>query len=48
LKPEFRQYARQIVDNAQVLASELQNHGFRIVSGGTDNHLVLVDVFGSF
>lgn len=48
LQPEFRQYAQQVVDNAKVLASELQNHGFRIVSGGTDNHLVLVDVFGSF
>ena len=48
LQPDFRKYAQQIVDNAKVLASELHNHGFRIVSGGTDNHLVLVDVFGSF
>jgi len=48
LQPDFRQYARQVVDNAKILATELQNHGFRIVSWGTDNHLVLVDVFGSF
>ena len=48
LQPEFRQYAQQVVDNAKVLASELQNHGFKIVSWGTENHLVLVDVFGSF
>lgn len=48
LKPEFKVYARQVVDNARVLASELQNHGFKIISGGTDNHLMLVDVFGSF
>ncbi|MDD4150995.1 MAG: serine hydroxymethyltransferase [Candidatus Gracilibacteria bacterium] len=48
LKPEFKVYARQVIDNARVLASELQNHGFKIISGGTDNHLILVDVFGSF
>lgn len=48
LKPEFKVYARQVVDNARVLASELQNHGFKIISGGTDNHLMLVDVFWSF
>jgi glycine hydroxymethyltransferase len=44
LKPEFRQYAAQIVANAKVLAEELQQRGFRLVSGGTDNHLLLVDV----
>lgn len=48
LKPEFKQYARQVVDNAKVLAEELMNHGFQITSNGTDNHLILVDVFGSF
>jgi glycine hydroxymethyltransferase len=45
LRPEFRTYAAQIVANAQVLAEGLQQAGFRIVSGGTDNHLMLVDVF---
>jgi glycine hydroxymethyltransferase len=45
LRPEFKTYAAQIVANAQVLASALKEAGFRIVSGGTDNHLMLVDVF---
>jgi glycine hydroxymethyltransferase len=45
LGPEFKTYAAQIVANAQVLASALQEAGFRIVSGGTDNHLMLVDTF---
>ena len=45
LRPEFRTYAAQIIANAQVLAQCLQQAGFRIVSGGTDNHLMLVDVF---
>jgi glycine hydroxymethyltransferase len=44
LEPEFADYARQVVDNAQVLADELQAHGFELVSGGTDTHLVLVDL----
>ncbi len=44
LKPEFKHYARQIIDNAQTLAEALQSQGFRLVSGGTDNHLLLVDV----
>lgn len=48
LQPDFRQYAQQVVQNAKILATELQSHGFKIVSWGTDNHLVLVDVFGSF
>ena len=43
--PEFAAYQRQIVKNAARLASALQTAGFRIVSGGTDNHIVLVDVF---
>lgn len=43
-KPEFRQYARQIVDNARALAAGLQSHGVRIVSGGTDNHQVIIDL----
>jgi glycine hydroxymethyltransferase len=45
MEPAFKQYQRQIVANAQRLASILSGHGFRLVSGGTDNHLMLVDVF---
>ena len=45
LRPEFRAYAAQIVANAQALAEGLQAAGYRLVSGGTDNHLMLVDVF---
>jgi len=45
LQPEFRDYARQVVANAKVLAQSLADEGFRIISGGTDTHLVLVDVF---
>ena len=45
LRPEFRTYAAQTVSNAKVLAAALQEAGFRIISGGTDNHLMLVDVF---
>lgn len=45
LQPEFREYQKQIVLNARVLAEALAGEGFRIVSGGTDNHLMLVDVF---
>ena len=44
LKPEFREYSKQIIANAQTLAEELTKHGYRLVSGGTDNHLLLVDV----
>jgi len=44
LKPEFKEYGRQVVKNAAVLAEELIKQGFRLVSGGTDNHLILVDV----
>jgi glycine hydroxymethyltransferase len=45
LQPEFRDYARQVVTNAKVLAETLASEGFRIISGGTDTHLMLVDVF---
>lgn len=48
LKPEFKTYAKQVVKNAQFLASELMNSWFKIVSNWTDNHLILVDVFWSF
>jgi glycine hydroxymethyltransferase len=45
LQPEFRDYAKQVVGNAKVLAETLAAEGFRIISGGTDTHLMLVDVF---
>jgi glycine hydroxymethyltransferase len=45
LRPEFARYAAQTVANAKVLAAALEEAGFRIISGGTDNHLMLVDVF---
>ncbi len=45
LKPEFRAYQQQVLANAQTLAASLQDAGLRIVSGGTDNHLMMVDVF---
>jgi len=45
LRPEFKDYAHQVVANAKVLAASLQEAGYRIISGGTDNHLMLVDVF---
>jgi glycine hydroxymethyltransferase len=45
LRPEFKTYAAQTVANAKTLALALQEAGFRIISGGTDNHLMLVDVF---
>jgi len=45
MQPEFRDYARQIVANAKVLAETLAAEGFRVISGGTDTHLMLVDVF---
>jgi glycine hydroxymethyltransferase len=46
LQPEFKQYAAQVIANAKVLAEEMQAAGFRVISGGTDTHVVLVDVFG--
>jgi glycine hydroxymethyltransferase len=48
LKPEFKDYAAQIVKNAAVLADELQQRGFQLVTGGTSNHLILADVYKSF
>ena len=44
LKPEFKVYCQQIIKNAQVLAEELTRRGYRLVSGGTDNHLMLIDL----
>jgi len=43
-EPEFKEYAQQVVKNAQVLAQTLINHGFNLVTGGTDNHLILIDL----
>ena len=45
LEPEFKQYAQQVVVNARVLAETLMGQGYRVISGGTDTHLMLVDVF---
>lgn len=47
LQPEFTEYAKQVVKNCAALASELTKLGFKLVSGGTDNHLILVDIYGS-
>lgn len=44
LKPEFKIYSGQVVENAKAMAAQLQNRGLKIVSGGTDNHLMLVDL----
>ena len=47
LKPEFAEYSKQVIKNAQALAAALAAKGYRVISGGTDNHLMLVDIFGS-
>ena len=47
LDPSFKEYAKQIIKNCQALANELKRLGFKLVSDGTDNHLILVDIFGS-
>ncbi len=47
LKPEFQEYAAQIIRNARKLSDLMQSRGYRVVSGGTDNHLILLDAFGS-
>lgn len=47
LKPEFRKYAKQVILNAKTLEKELKKYKFKLMFGGTDNHMVLVDVFGS-
>src|SRR5205085_8920654 len=44
MQPEFKEYARQVIVNARALAEALAAEGFRIVAGGTDNHLMLVDL----
>ena len=48
LQPEFKDYAEQIVKNAKKLAEELQKRGFKLVTGGTSNHLILADIHSSF
>lgn len=47
-QPEFASYAQAIVDNAKVLATELQKGGLKLITGGTSNHLILADVYSSF
>lgn len=44
LRPEFSQYAQKVVANARLLASELNKHGFNVLTGGTDNHLLIIDL----
>jgi glycine hydroxymethyltransferase len=44
LSDEYKEYIKQVVKNAKVLAEELKNYGFRLISGGTDNHLILIDL----
>lgn len=48
LQPEFKIYAQQVVKNAQFLAEELSKRGFKLVTGGTKNHLILIDIYASF
>lgn len=48
LQPEFKIYAQQVVKNAHFLAEELSKRGFKIVTGGTKNHLILIDIYASF
>ena len=45
LQPEFKDYASQVVANARTLAKKMMDEGFRVISGGTDTHLFLMDVF---
>ena len=46
MRPEFKQYQQQVIDNARTLAEALIARGYRLVSGGTDNHLMMVDLRG--
>ena len=48
LQPEFKDYAKQIVKNADALAKELQKRGFKLITNGTKNHLILADIYDSF
>lgn len=44
-QPEFKDYAKKVIENAKVLADELKKHGFNLVTGGTDNHMMLADIY---
>ncbi len=44
IKPEFKEYGKQIVKNAKALAEEMMKKGVKLVSGGTDNHMILIDL----
>lgn len=48
LQPDFKIYAQQVIDNAAVLADEMQKRGFQLITGGTSNHLILADIHKSF
>lgn len=47
LQPEFKQYQEQVLKNIKALADTLTNHGIKVITGGTDNHLILIDVYNS-
>jgi len=47
LQPEFKQYQEQVLKNIKALADNLTNHGIKVITGGTDNHLILIDVYNS-
>ena len=47
LQPEFKQYQEQVLKNIKALAYTLTNHGIKVITGGTDNHLILIDVYNS-
>jgi len=48
LEPEFQQYAKQVLKNSKQLAEDLKKEGFKLVTGGTDNHLIMIDMPSSF
>lgn len=48
LQPEFREYAEQILENSKELAEQLKKRGFKLITSGTENHLILADIYGSF
>ena len=48
MQPEFKDYIKNVVNNCKIFAEELQNLGFKVISGGTDNHLMLLDVYNTY
>lgn len=44
MQPEFKEYQKQVINNARILANELLEYGFNLLTGGTDNHLILIDL----